>query len=322
MQTETSDKPITKRIPKLLFAIALLSALTIKVIAQTDSLYIVKDDQSAILSTFLYENFIQFTTVDPKQSKKEIDYLSNNPVSIGLGFNHPKIPFEISFGYNLSPKADEEYLRTRSLDVQLHQYGRMYVTDISLQHYRGFYIDDSKLLSSEANCPDLSIFEIGISGQYIFNGHKFSYKSAFGQNEYQVKSAGSFLLGGGIYFYNINSDSSFTFDSKNRIKSYQFGANTGYSYNWVVSKHILLNGSLTLGANLGNSNIGKLFNKDLYITPMALVRSSCFYNYQQWYLGISFVVNVATLAYTENSGINLGYGRFYISLAKKFETQH
>ncbi|HEX3006866.1 MAG TPA: DUF4421 family protein [Bacteroidales bacterium] len=285
--------------------------------AQTDSLYIQNYQKNVMLKAFFYNQFLELNVETANQD--ETDYLSNNPVNIGFGVTHPKIPLEISFGFNLGTKADENYLRTKSFDLQITKYGRMYVADITAKRYKGFYNDKPKLSYEEANFPDLAIDEIGVAGQYVFNGQKFSYRAAFNQSEKQIKSAGSFLLGGGLYYFHVMSDSLSLLDNKNKLKSYQLGVNGGYGHNWVIKKYWLVNGSFSLGANIGNSNIENFFDKHLYVTPMALVRSSCFYNKKNWYLGLSFVVNMATLAETEEKDISISAGRAYFTYIRKFE---
>jgi hypothetical protein len=295
----------------------LLLAVAIDSQAQTDTSYIKSYQRQVMLKAFIYNQFLELNVETPNQD--EVDYLSNNPVNIGLAITHPKIPLEISFGFNLGAKADENYLRTKSFDLQISNYGRMYVADVSIKQYKGFYNDNPKLSYEEANFPDLAIDEIGVAGQYVFNGRKFSYRAAFNQTERQIKSAGSFLLGGGLYYFHVMSDSLSLLDNKSKLKSYQLGVNGGYGHNWVIKKYWLVNGSFSLGANIGNSNIEKFFDKHLYVTPMALVRSSCFYNKKNWFLGLSFVVNMATLAEAEEKDISISAGRAYITYIRKFE---
>lgn len=303
---------------KVLFTGSVLFVyLTLDCSAQIDSSFIEVFDQNLILKAFTYNNILNLTISEPKPIG-EINYKSNNPINVGIGISHPKIPVDISIGYHIGSRLDDQYLKTKSLDLQLHKYGRRYVTDIFIQHYQGFYIEDDKDIDN-ANRPDLSILELGISGQYIFNGQKFSYRAAFNQNEKQLKSSGSFLLGSGIYLFNIGLDSLTVYSNKKAIKSYQFGLNIGYSYNWVFNKHFLANGSLTFGANIGNENMKAFFNDQLYVTPLSLVRLSFIYSKKNWFLGISGVVNTVTLVYTKDSEIDLDFGRLNITYTRKFD---
>ena len=58
----------------------------------------------------------------------------------------------------------------------------------------------------EVECKDvaidilnLALRQTGIEYTHIYNHRRFSARAAFEQSELQIRSAGSFLLGGGIY---------------------------------------------------------------------------------------------------------------------------
>jgi hypothetical protein len=50
---------------------------------------------------------------------------------------------------------------------------------------------------------------VGVTGYRILNDRRFSYGSVLGQGGYQQRSAGSFLLGGNVFYSAINADSAF-----------------------------------------------------------------------------------------------------------------
>lgn len=86
---------------------------------------------------------------------------------------------------------------------------------------------------------------------YIFNYSKFSYAAAYNLSNYQLRSAGSWMLGLTGTFYDCDFDFTRLPDqikdsSKIPIDSYSLDYNSvnvmgGYSYNWVMNKHFLLN---------------------------------------------------------------------------------
>lgn len=240
-----------------------------------------------------------------------------------LGISHSKIPFDISVGYSIGNALDRDYLKIKSTDFQLHWYKQKYVIDVFSQNYKGFYIEDSKLDFDQANIPNLSVSTTGIVGQYIFNANKFSYRAAFNQKEKQIKSAGSFLLGGGIYFFHLKSNDLSVLKNNKSLKIFQIGINVGYSYNWVINSNWLINSSLTLGANIEseNSNTRNIYDK-LSVNPASLIRLSCFYNSQNWSMGISGVINIVALTYTEDLERNLMFGRFNITYLRRFSFKH
>ncbi len=286
--------------------------------AQVDTTYykkILKHD--LIIRTSLYHNILNLR-VDRLKHQESITYFSNNRINLGIGVSHPRIPFEISVGFAVGNRLNEKHSKSKSLDLQIHRYGRKYVLDVFFQKYKSFYIEDSGLTLTKSNFPNLSISVAGIVGQYIFNGERFSCQAAYNQKEIQIKSTGSFLLGGGIYFFDLESEDSPIIGDNHRVKSYQLGLNTGYSYNWKINNKWLLNGSFTMGANFHNDNSNTtFFNSKLSVKPTALVRISSFYNSPNWSVGISGVVNIVALAYTENLKCDLDFGRFSFTYLRR-----
>lgn len=86
---------------------------------------------------------------------------------------------------------------------------------------------------------------------YIFNYSKFSYAAAYNLSNYQLRSAGSWMLGLTGTFYDCDFDFTRLPDqikdsSEIPLDGYSLNYNSvnvmgGYSYNWVMNKHFLLN---------------------------------------------------------------------------------
>ena len=91
----------------------------------------------------------------------------------------------------------------------------------------------------------------GAMGFYIFNSKKFSYAAAYNLSNYQLKSAGSWIIGASGTVYDCDFD--FTklpqevLDvTKLPFNDYRFDYNSinilgGYAYNWVINRHFLFN---------------------------------------------------------------------------------
>jgi hypothetical protein len=306
-------------ITKSLICCLILSVIATTCLAQYDSSYIRKYDQKFLVKGFLYKNILNLSASENDKSAGT-DYVPNNPVGLGVGFSYQDFIFDLTYGQNIGIKANNDYLKTNSFDFQIHRYSRKYSADIFIQQYQGLYVDDENLSIEKSNCPDLYIFQVGLTGQYLLNWKKFSYKAAFNQSEKQLNSAGSFLLGGGIYYFRIDSDSSFVFKNEiNCIRSFQWGLNAGYAYNWVIGKHWLTSSSLSIGLNVGNERVKSFFNKDICINPTVILRLSMFYNSDSWSLGFLFTGNFISLMYPDESEIDLTSGRFEMMYAYRFD---
>ena len=243
-------------------------------------------------------------------------YTPNNPISLGGGFMWKNTALSLSFGYGFGFLRDKEKGKTKAFDFQFHSYGRMFLYDIYIQKYRGFYNDDDGIVLY----PDLKIEQYGLNWQYVFNKKKFSYMAAFDQNERQRKSAGSFLLGGGVYQSKIESDSAFVVDNEKVFRKFQFGLNGGYAHTWVLGRRWFVSGSVSVGVNFGTETFGRIFKEPFKISPTVLSRVAAGYNRESWALGFSFVDNILFHSFSDKSNISLNSGNFQFTFIKRFET--
>lgn len=270
--------------------------------AQTDTTYIKPFDNKLSLRTYLSTKFILM--------EKEVDgeiknFIPNTPMSLGFGVSINNTIINLSYGYGLNFMKDKEKGRTKALDFQIHNYGRKFIIDLFVQKYHGFYTSDQ----SDKNIqlyPDLNIQQYGAFGQYVFNNKKFSYKAAFNQNERQLKSAGSLLLGGGVYFTKIGSDSSFVHKDKNSLRNFQFGVSGGYAYTWAINKRWFTSGSATMGVNFGTERINDFGKQKIEIYPTFFPRISVGYNKENWSLGLSYINNLIFSSFSDNDTGNIG----------------
>ncbi len=248
-------------------------------------------------------------------------FMPNTPMNLGLGISIKNTIIDFSYGQGLSFMKDKEKGRTKALDFQIHNYGRKFIIDLFVQKYRGFYIADDAGKNVQLY-PDLKIQQYGAFGQYVFNNKKFSYKAAFMQNEKQLKSAGSFLLGGGVYFSKINSDSSFVYKSKNALRNFQFGVSGGYAYTWAISKRWYTSGSATIGVNVGTERINDFGKQRIEVYPTFFPRVAFGYNKEKWSLGLSYINNVIFSSFSDDNKSNIGLssGNFQIGAIWRLNT--
>lgn len=268
---------------------------------------------------------------------EKLRYLPNSPFNVGVGFNYKMIG--INLGFNLPIINDTKiYGKTKFLDLQSHVYGRKLIVDFYLQRYRGFYLSNNNVILDNNNNqvyirPDLQILNSGIEFQYLFNWRKFTFRGAFLQNEVQLKSAGSPIVG--IYIGNISvyDDSAIipqnlkynNFFNDNQyyhtnIRNATFSA--GYGYTQVLPYHLFVTAAATGGFGINNT----------LLLSRALGSSSSFgsnvsgtfriglgYNARRYFAGIHYVTtrasNTTPINYARQE---LGAGNFRISFARRF----
>jgi hypothetical protein len=143
---------------------------------------------------------------------------------------------------------------------------------------------------------------IGLGAFYVFNHKKLSFKAAYVRNAKQIKSAGSFLLGG---FYNYNfagnkENSGFipeyfptsvkdSFDIKT-ININSSGISFGYTYTLVLFKHFFINTTFTPGIGLRSISLKSTREKrkkDFGGTANLALRTALGYENKLFIIGIT-----------------------------------
>ncbi|NMM49634.1 DUF4421 family protein [Marinigracilibium pacificum] len=198
--------------------------------------------------------------------QQTIQYRPNGNGLIGFGGYAFDLAFELTF--RLPQKDDgkkaQTYGNTDYRDLQLNIYSNHFGIDFYHQKYKGFYISNADQINANwkngdphPRRSDLSVRNINVSGFWLQNGNKFSYKSSFNQTERQKESAGSFLVGASIGSIIVEADSAINTIPNNDFSptvKYSGGKFTtltffpGYTHNFVW-KELYLN--MTLGAGAG-----------------------------------------------------------------------
>ncbi len=291
------------RLTIYLFLSFIFSLLANPCFAQVDSLYIAPYEKKNAVSAYLGKSYLFLSHAI--NENEEIQYHPNNPMTIGLGVSVANTLINVSYGHGFQFLSEKEKGKTKALDFQLHHYGRKVMVDVFIQKYKGYYSEDSNSENIEL-FPDLKLRQYGIHADYVFNHQKFSTKAAFNQGERQLKSAGSFLVGGGAYITKIEVDSTSILKEDNSLSNFQLGVSAGYAYTWVINKHWSLSGSATLGMNLGNNDSGIFGKEKLEIYPTFLPRIAVGYATDLWSLRLSTVNNIIFSDYSERQNTNLG----------------
>lgn len=202
-----------------------------------------------------------------------LTYKANNSYNAGLGAVYRFL------GVNIVAKIpgvvnddNARYGKTKKLDIQAYLFLRKLALDLYGQWYKGFYIQEKDIfkthttLNQHIQRPDIRTLHIGGDGSYVFNAKRFSFRAAFMQNEYQKKSAGTALLGGGIHYDNITGDTSiipsnisydhfFGNDHFNKLGTLSMNIHGGYGYTLVIAQHFYATAVALLGFGANYSYI-------------------------------------------------------------------
>ena len=273
---------------------------------------------------------------------KDLIYKPNDALVLGVGFNYGILGLNIGFKLPFANQDDDKYGTTEYLDLQTHIYTRPVTLDVYIQYYKGYYLTKPNEWIADwpedgtfPKRPDVYSISLGLNGQYIFNHKRFSYKAAFLQNEWQKKSAGSFIVGGNIFYVDMKGDSSLipktSLDSNffgglhfSQSRIANFGASAGYAQTFVVKKHFFLTLSLLGGLSGGGSWVytsetGEPDRSGFTVAANLSGRGAIGYNSRRFYAGLSYLgVIIRNQSPVPQTWIGYDTGLFRLNVVYRF----
>ncbi len=272
-------------------------------------------------------------TFQSADGSKDLQYRANTKLNMGIGATYNNLTLNVALGFGFLNNNIEEKGKSKSLDFQLHLYPNGWAADLLAVHYKGVYAYPKGYASDNSNTyyyrPDIKLNLFGITAYRVANAKRFSYRAAMVQNEWQKKSAGSLLYGGGIYYSGFHGDSgiippkvSSSF-SQAGIDNFHFiavGPGVGYAYTVVAAQHLFLMGSLIANANIyistDENNNAK--NNKTSFEPAAVFKAAAGYNGNVWDVSVNWAGNAFLVKEADVSKANfLSTGNFRLIFAKK-----
>lgn len=291
-----------------LIAILLISG-SIRCYSQIDTTYIGKFPSNTSIRTF---TAAKFSDLSLRNGEVKSHYSPTGIAAVGAGFLFGWVGLNISYSFDMKSEIHREPSKT--LDLQLHTYGRKVVFDALAQYYEGYYSDNIELADIRQH---IRTFKTGLSGHYILNNSKYSYGAAFNSNNRQLKSAGSLMLGLGIYYTNINSeDPSLLGPEAAMPRNLQFGPSIGYAYTWVITPKFYVAAGLTVGMNV----VADLNFKRFSVYPMFVPRVVMGYNTDRWSLSLKYQSDTSFSYISKTNHITVTSGAAFLTYTWRFTT--
>ncbi|MEP2023673.1 MAG: DUF4421 domain-containing protein [Reichenbachiella sp.] len=222
-----------------------------------DTNYITSYTSELDLTTRFY-NSVKFSRYVLRDSRydERLKYASNENLILGVGVSYRRVTFNLGLNFPFVNSWDEEEKgKTKYLDAQIHYYLDKYVFDAWLSTYKGYHLTnphETTLQSPDDDSypirQDVRNTNFSFNLMRILNSEKFSFRAAFAQDEWQKKSAGSFLIGAEYNMMLSSADSTLIplnvkesdfFDGYQMKKSaiVNIGVSGGYGHTFVVAKH-------------------------------------------------------------------------------------
>ncbi len=248
------------------------------------------------------QGFEMKSLADPKN---KLNYKSNKPYGLGMGMYLFDVALEITVAVPLAEKSKSIYGESTARDLQINAIGKKWGVDAYFQRYKGFYIVDpkTKVLPNQPypQRADIQTRNIGLTGNYVFNNKKFSFRSAYTYAERQLRSNGSFILFGSLSGFKVFGDSAIIDDKHaanfgsnsniRKIKTTTLGVAPGYAYN-LIYKGFFLNATLAIGPAhnwLFSQTEDGATKNDIKFSTFLAARIGLGYNGDNFFGGLSFV---------------------------------
>ncbi|HEX6847363.1 MAG TPA: DUF4421 domain-containing protein [Chitinophagaceae bacterium] len=255
---------------------------------------------------YFSQKYTAFEIKRNNETTPRLRYTPNTTLNMGVGATYGSFTLNLAFGFGFLNRGEEQKGETKYWENQGHKYGRKWGYDLHANFYKGYFLHPKGTGSNDQDLyyirPDIKFNLFGLAPFRVLNDKKFSYRAAMVQNEWQKRSAGSFLLGGEMYYGIVKADSALVPESVamsykqqgiHKIQFFEIGPGAGYAYTLVLAQHFFITGGLNANLNVGwvreTSDVG---SDDCFsFTPNFLYRAAVGYNSPTWNVNVSWVSN-------------------------------
>lgn len=273
------DKIIWKYITVLCFSIQCVSA-------QKDTLnpYTISYKEK-IITSLSYQNESDSFTISEQAGENTTYYTlyPNLKQRLTLGLTYKLI--DVSIGYTpWFMKTNASKFKTDNFNFNTRFNYKNWYQSIYFRKQKGFFTEYEN--QNSVYVPTLRSLKIGGTVSFVLN-KKFSYSALFNQNEWQIKSAGSFVTTGSVFYTNLKNKG---YRDDITIEMYSLTLSPAYYYTWVINRKVFLSGGLGFGAgiNIGKSKTSPL-GEAIFNTKLGYNTTS-FYSYIELN-GIDYIYN-------------------------------
>ena len=167
-------------------------------VAQTDPDYVREFPEKFTIRLGMQSTLNTFAFTDTADNSV-IEIQPNDKTYLGASFLFRSVELDLGFAPNfLAENKDNEGSRLFTLNFRMFLGKWMQTLDFYSQ--KGFFVTDG---NNSIPLPDLTSLKIGGTTGYIFND-RFSFRAIGFQNEWQKKSAGSFIPRFSFYYTKLD----------------------------------------------------------------------------------------------------------------------
>ena len=220
---------------------------------------------------FTYETKEYETLFTPNTKQRLVANINYKLININLGFTPHFL------------KTND--LKSKNLNFGIRFKQKQWVQSINFVKQKGFF---AKIEDENFYVPKLSTLKIGGTTSYVFN-KKYSLGSLFNENEWQKKSAGSFIPNFSFYYTKLRDR-----DIDSRSEIFTLSLAPSYYYNFIIFKKFLISTGVLFGAGINitdsevytiyelTTNIKIGYNSERFFTYIVTNSNNYFEDSQQF----------------------------------------
>jgi hypothetical protein len=280
----------------LLFSISQCFSQTLPgllVLADADSNYVKKFSLKNDVRLFygLQGNNLSLGSTRDDGTRINGDLYKNTNDYIGAGISYGWLDGDVSYALRGTTFLKEE----RS---NLTQFKLAFSYTLRKIVFRGYYTESTGVVISGSDnefesTPSLHEVKVGLQITYLFNPSRYSYRACMYQSEYQVKTAGSFLLRFDPFYRSVGTKEGGMIPPPHDLPS-RFAEQTGLEY--IKSPGLVLMPGYGINVIIRDTRF--------FISPIAFAGFGIAYNK---YKGAAGTAGTISLEYAANAVLNAGY---------------
>lgn len=246
---------------------------------------------------------------------RQLSFLPNDAFNLGIGGFLFELNLELTFSLPLDQQSVRKYGETDSRGFMLNAMGRRLSFEVFHQTFSGFYIDDSKVSISPASPypqrGDIATRMYGLTGSYLLNHQRLSYRAVYNFSERQIRSAGSMIVFWGLTSFRMTADSSILTPTQrdyygeevdfNSLRYTTLTLGPGYTHTFVY-KDFFINGTISFGPahNWINYELrGGEERNEIAINTSVMARIGLGYNSERFFGGVMFLTQSNNVRFDE-----------------------
>jgi hypothetical protein len=281
-----------------------------------DSLYYAKYNSSIIIayygSTKGYQVAVnQFMNKEDSVRKSGLVYHAESNWVDGVELTYDKL--SLSFGYKSTPPKDKDKKgKTEFYNIGGNIGGNKWILEGSYRRYKGFYerntanYDTSfKSTGVYYNSPSMRSELYKAKFLWFSNNKRFAFKSCYSSLYRQIRSSFTWVVTANGYYNTLAADSSIIpgkiQDKYSNYKTFKgidvgaFSVYGGASFNLVLWKHLIFNGTVLLGPE----NQWRTYKfdsipsrRESYIRFSGDIRAALGLNFKKFFTFVSFIGDI------------------------------